>query len=71
MAVTYGFYDSLNHDRLYNAQQMSAIFDGVINDGVFMSVGNQFHTVAGTGMQAIVTSGRAWLDSTWTLNDAQ
>lgn len=71
MAVTYGFYDSLNHDRLYNAQQMSAIFDGIINDGVFMSVGNQFHTVAGTGMQVIVKSGRAWFDSTWTLNDVE
>ena len=71
MAVTYGFYDSLNHDRLYNAQQMSAIFDGIINDGVFMSVGNQFHTVAGAGMQVIVKSGRAWFDSTWTLNDAE
>lgn len=71
MAVTYGFYDSLNHDRLYNAQQMSAIFDGIINDGVFMSVGNQFHTVAGTGMQVIVKSGRAWFNSTWTLNDAE
>ena len=71
MAVTYGFYDSLNHDRLYNAQQMSAIFDGIINDGVFASVGNQFHTVAGTGMQVIVKSGRAWFDSTWTLNDAE
>ena len=71
MAVTYGFYDSLNHDRLYKAQQMSAIFDGIINDGVFMSVGNQFHTVAGTGMQVIVKSGRAWFDSTWTLNDAE
>ena len=67
MAVTYGFYDSLNHDRLYNAQQMSAIFDGIINDGVFMSVGNQFHTVAGTGMQVIVKSGRAWFDSTLSL----
>lgn len=71
MAVTYGFYDSLNHDRLYNAQQMSAIFDGIINDGVFMSVGNQFHTMAGSGMQVIVKSGRAWFDSTWTLNDAE
>ena len=71
MAVTYGFYDSLNHDRLYNAQQMSAIFDGVINDGVFASVGNQLHTVAGSGMQVIVKSGRAWFNSTWTLNDAE
>ena len=71
MALTYGFYDSLNHDRLYNAQQMSAIFDGIINDGVFMSVGNQLHTVAGSGMQVIVKSGRAWFNNTWTLNDQE
>lgn len=71
MALTFGFYDSLNHDRLYNAKQMSAIFDGIINDGVFASVGGQFHTVPGTGMQVLVKTGRAWFNSTWTLNDSE
>lgn len=70
MALTFGFYDSLNHDRLYNAQQMSAIFDGIINDGVFASVGSHFSVVPGTGMHVLVKSGRAWFNSTWTLNDS-
>lgn len=71
MAVTYGFYNSLNKDRMYNAEQMSSIFNGIITDGVFSTVGDALMTVAGTGMQVIVKPGRAWFNSTWTLNDAQ
>lgn len=71
MAVTYGFYNSLNKDRRYNAEQMSSIFNGIITDGVFSTIGDALMTVAGTGMQVIVKTGRAWFNSTWTLNDAQ
>lgn len=71
MAVTYGFYNSLNKDRTYNAQQMSAIFDGIITDGVFGAIGDKLMPVAGTGMQVIVKTGKCWFNSTWTLNDAQ
>lgn len=69
MALTYGFYDSLNHDRVYSANQMSTIFNGIITDGVFMNIGEHFSVVAGTGMQVIVKPGRAWFDGTWTLLD--
>ena len=34
MSVSSGFFNSLNGDRKYNAAQMSAIFDGLIIDGV-------------------------------------
>lgn len=71
MAVTYGFYNSLNKDRMYNAEQMSSIFNGIITDGVFSTIGDALMTVAGSGMQVIVKTGRAWFNSTWTLNDAQ
>lgn len=71
MALTFGFYNSLNHDRLYDATQMSSLFDGIINDGVFESVGTQMTAKAGTGMQVIVGEGRAWFDHTWTLTDAE
>lgn len=70
MAVTYGFYNSLNKDRVYNAEQMSSIFDGIITDGVFASIGGSLMPIAGTGMQAIVKTGKCWFNSTWTLNDA-
>lgn len=68
--VTFGFYNSLNGDRKYNAEQMSSIFNGIINDGVFMSIGDHLNVTAGEGMSVIVGSGRAWFDSTWTYNDA-
>lgn len=70
MAVTYGFYDSVGGDRKYNAEEFSRLFDGIIVDGVFHSVGDVFKVKPGTGMQVIVGTGRAWFDGTWTYNDA-
>lgn len=70
MAVTYGFYNSLNHDRVYDAIQVSSIFDGIINDGVYMSIGNRFVVNQLSGMNVTVGTGRAWFNHTWTLNDA-
>jgi hypothetical protein len=70
MAVTYGFYNSLNRDRVYNAEQMSSIFNGIITDGVFASIGGSLMPIAGTGMQVVVKTGKCWFNSTWTLNDA-
>lgn len=70
MAFTYGFYNSKNKDRRYNADQMSQLFDGILNDGVFNKVGELMMVVPGTGLQVLVKSGRAWFNSTWSYNDA-
>lgn len=40
---TYGFYNSNDKDRVYDAKDFSEIFNGIINDGVFMSVGDKFN----------------------------
>lgn len=70
MAVTYGFYNALNHDRLYDAIQMSSIFDGIIRDGIFSTIGDtMIVTSPEDGMYVNVGSGRAWFNHTWTLND--
>lgn len=68
--ITYGFYDSKNHDRRYNSIQFGSIFDGIIKDGVFMSIGNCFRVIPGEGMMVLVGTGRCWFNHTWTLNDA-
>ena len=71
MAVTYGFYDSLAGDRKYNAEQMSRIFEGIISEGVFATVGGGLVvTAAGGTMNISVATGRAWVANTWTLNDS-
>lgn len=70
MAVTSGFFNSLNGDRKYNAEQMSAIFDGVINDGIFASIGTAFTVTASRDFVVTVGIGRAWFNSKWVYNDA-
>lgn len=70
MTVTYGFYNSINGDRKYDAIQMSRLFDGLITDGIYQSIGGAFAVTALTGMNVNVAAGRAWLDHTWTLNDS-
>lgn len=70
MAVSYGFYNSKNGDRKYDAVAVSKMFDGLITDGVIGSYGNTFNVTPGAGNSVRVDTGRAWFDHTWTLNDA-
>ena len=70
MSITSGFYNSSNGDRRINAEQMSAIFDGIINDGIFASVGTAFAVEADIGNTIKIGVGRAWFNSTWIYNDS-
>lgn len=70
MAVTSGFFNSINGDRKYSAEQFGAIFDGVIVDGVFASIGDKFKVVPAGGNAVEVGSGRAWFHHVWIWNDA-
>lgn len=69
MSFEYGFYNSVNHDRKYAAEQMSRIFDGIITDGVYASIGEAFAVTVNSGMQLSIGSGRAWFNHTWSYND--
>lgn len=72
MTVSSGFFNSKNHDRVYDAEQFSSLFDGVITDGVLQGYGEALEVVAyPDGDNAvIVKTGRAWFDHTWTYNDS-
>ena len=70
MSITSGFFDSVSGDRRYNAQQISSIFDGIINDGVFANIGSAFSVKADTGNNLMVGIGRAWFNHSWIYNDA-
>lgn len=71
MAWTSGFFNSVNGDRLYNAQQMSEIFEGLITDGVYESVGNKMAVQAGGGMTIQIGTGRGWFGKHWVNNDSE
>lgn len=70
MAFTFGFYNSMRGDRKYNADQVGALFDGLLNDGVYASIGEIFATVPGEGMSVVVKTGRAWFNRTWNENNS-
>lgn len=72
MALTYGFYNSINGDRVYDALQFGSIFDGVIKDGVFATYLKSFIVKASptNSKEVIVQPGRAWFNHTWIYNDA-
>ena len=65
-----GFFNSLNGDRLYNAEDMSEYFDGLITNGVYETIGQKFNVSAGGGMTINVGTGRAMIDCHWIKNDA-
>lgn len=70
MALEYGFYDSIGGDRKYNNEQMSAIFDGIINDGVYEQIGDHFAVKPSSGMRITIGTGRAWKEHTWSWNSS-
>ena len=67
---TSGFFNSVNGDRLYNADQMSAIFNGLITDGVYMSVGDRLAVQPNSGTTIQIASGRGWFAKRWVDNTA-
>lgn len=68
---TSGFFNSVNGDRLYNAQQMSEIFEGLITDGVYESVGNKLAVQPNSGMTIQIATGRGWFGKHWVNNDSE
>lgn len=70
MSVSCGFYNSVNSDRLYYASDFSNMFDGLIIDGVFASIGTAFSVKAAGGLTVNIGAGKAWFNHTWTINDS-
>lgn len=71
MALRCGFYNAINSDRRYDALDISRMFDGLITDGVFETIGTGFIVTAdGDSLKIKVGIGRAWFNHTWTYNDA-
>lgn len=70
MAVTSGFFNSIDGDRTYNADQMSTYFEGLVSDGIYENIGDRFAVTAATGMTVNVGSGRALIKSHWIKNDS-
>ena len=70
MALTYGFFNSVRGDRVYNADQISEYFDGLVSDGVYQDVGSAFVVTASATMSVSIGTGRAVVGGKWVKNDS-
>ena len=71
MAFTCGFFNSVGHDRKYDAVQHGMIFDGIITDGIYATYLKAMVVKASeNASEVIVQPGRAWFNHTWSYNDS-
>lgn len=68
MAWKSGFFNSVNGDRVYNAQDMSEMFKGLITDGIYESVGDKLAVQPSSGMVIQIATGRGFFNSHWVDN---
>lgn len=65
-----GFFNAVNNDRVYNAELLSGIFEGLITNGVYESVGNKLAVSPSGGMGIQIDTGRGWFAKHWVNNTA-
>lgn len=68
MALVYGFFNSENGDRKYNAEEIGRYLQGIISDGVFADSSDSLQVMANGDMTTAVQPGRAMLDFHWLEN---
>ena len=59
MSVNSGFFNAVNGDRTYNADDLSQFFDGIISDGIFKYFKNELKVTANKGLSVRVLNGKA------------
>lgn len=69
MTVTSGFFNSVDGDRKYDAEDFGRIFSGMIEDGIFKGIGTDFQVTATSGLSLAVGAGRAFFNDVWVNND--
>lgn len=63
-----GFFNSVDRDRLYDAEDLGNYFDGVISNGIFETIGNRLAVTPGDGLSVNIDTGRAMVQCHWMVN---
>lgn len=70
--VTYGFFNSVNGDRKYDADQMTDFYNGIVTEGVFQHIDNGLEVTGGVASDNTlivnIDSGRAIIQNRWLKN---
>lgn len=69
--IRYGFFNSINGDRKYNADDMTKYFDKIVSDGVFHDQASALKVTSSLseGFTIDVHRGRGLIDCRWIEND--
>lgn len=70
MAIKYGFFNSVNGDRTYNADDISNYFLKLISNGVFATPSNSMQVQENSGMTVQVSAGWGFINCKWIDNTA-
>jgi len=70
MGVTYGFFNSVNGDRKYNADDISNYFLKLISNGVFATPASAMQVQESSGMTVRVSAGWGFINCKWINNDS-
>lgn len=66
MALEYGFFNSVNGDRLYAADDFNKFFEGLISPtGIFANVGDMFQVTPNSNMMLNIGSGKGMINLCW------
>ena len=71
MATSYGFFNSLNGDRLYNADDVNTFLEGLVSpSGIYANVDSMLQVTPGSGLAVNVGAGKASVEHHWFKSDA-
>ena len=66
MATSYGFFNSLNGDRTYNADDVNTFLEGLISpSGIYANVDDMLQVTPGSGLAVNVGAGKAAIRHHW------
>ena len=74
---SFGFYNSKDGDRKYNATHFGKLFDGIITDGVLAGAPAPLNSMFSVepkeqpNLQVTLNPGKAWLMHTWNILDSK
>ena len=65
MALESGFFNDVNGDRLYNADDMSRYFENIMSSGIFKRITDCLKVSASSGMTLTVAPGAGLINCRW------
>ena len=69
--ITFGFFDSVDGDRKYSADDISNFFETLIPDGVMAEPENTLQVCESSGLTVKVLPGWGFIGRKWIHNDAE